>query len=90
MLSFRLTTNNFLWISSNFGKAFFIDGALQHGKFLCIIQGLFHKKYMETRKNIPDIDDRNRANAERYEQLNFHSYHCKYLISITTGELLRL
>ena len=43
--SFRFTTHNFLWISSNLGQAIFIKGALQHGKFLIIIHGLFHKEY---------------------------------------------
>ena len=54
-----------MWISSNFGQAILIEGAHQHGKFLFMIHiGLFHKKYKETRKNIPDIDDSNSAKVE--------------------------
>ena len=56
MISFELTRLFHLWISSNFGQATFIEGALKYGK---MIYGLIHRKIWKPAKPFQKLDDRN-------------------------------
>ena len=58
IISFRLIRILFLWISSNFGQAAFIQGALRCGK---IIHGLTHRKIWKPAKAFQKWDDRHWA-----------------------------
>ena len=63
MISFTLTRTLFLWISSNFGQATFIEGALKYGK---IIYGLIHRKIWKPAKAFQKLDDRNWASIFKH------------------------
>ena len=54
----------FLWISSNFCQATFIEGALKYGK---IIYGLIHRKIWKPAKAFQKLDDRNWSKAFHFK-----------------------
>ena len=57
-ISFRLIIILFSWISSNFGQAAFIEGAIKRAK---MINGLIHQKIWKPAKVFQKLDDRNWA-----------------------------